>query len=75
MTPTAGQPDRDRPSAGREGGVLAVDPLLDDPRTRIVVCCGAGGVGKTARRSGRRPLPPLRGALRPAAAPRPSTAV
>ncbi|MEV3872298.1 ArsA family ATPase [Streptomyces sp. NPDC049906] len=47
MTPTAGQPDRDRPSAGREGGVLAVDPLLDDPRTRIVVCCGAGGVGKT----------------------------
>ncbi|MFD5556237.1 ArsA family ATPase [Streptomyces sp. NPDC127068] len=26
---------------------LAVDPLLDDPRTRIVVCCGAGGVGKT----------------------------
>ncbi|MEU9554742.1 ArsA family ATPase [Streptomyces fumanus] len=27
--------------------VLAVDPLLDDPRTRIVVCCGSGGVGKT----------------------------
>ncbi|MBC9714649.1 ArsA family ATPase [Streptomyces sp. TRM66268-LWL] len=26
---------------------LAVDPLLDDPRTRIIVCCGAGGVGKT----------------------------
>ncbi|MFF5358432.1 ArsA family ATPase [Streptomyces scabiei] len=26
---------------------LAIDPLLDDPRTRIVVCCGAGGVGKT----------------------------
>ncbi|MFF6786888.1 ArsA-related P-loop ATPase [Streptomyces sp. NPDC012510] len=26
---------------------LAVDPLLDDPQTRIVVCCGAGGVGKT----------------------------
>ncbi|MDW8807103.1 ArsA family ATPase [Streptomyces scabiei] len=26
---------------------LAVDPLLDDLRTRIVVCCGAGGVGKT----------------------------
>ncbi|WNZ09610.1 ArsA family ATPase [Streptomyces sp. 11x1] len=26
---------------------LAVDPLLDDPGTRIVVCCGAGGVGKT----------------------------
>jgi anion-transporting ArsA/GET3 family ATPase len=26
---------------------LEVDPLLDDPETRIVVCCGAGGVGKT----------------------------
>jgi anion-transporting ArsA/GET3 family ATPase len=27
--------------------VLDIDPLLDDPRTRIVVCCGSGGVGKT----------------------------
>ncbi|MDR3082696.1 MAG: ArsA family ATPase [Streptomyces sp.] len=27
--------------------VLEVDPLLDDPKTRIVVCCGSGGVGKT----------------------------
>ncbi|MCF6522562.1 ArsA family ATPase [Streptomyces sp. JJ36] len=27
--------------------VLEIDPLLDDPGTRIVVCCGAGGVGKT----------------------------
>ncbi|MEU6756358.1 ArsA family ATPase [Streptomyces sp. NPDC046685] len=26
---------------------LAVDGLLDDPQTRIIVCCGAGGVGKT----------------------------
>ncbi|WP_338698779.1 ArsA family ATPase [Streptomyces sp. Q6] len=26
---------------------LDIDPLLDDPATRIVVCCGAGGVGKT----------------------------
>ncbi|MET9501617.1 ArsA family ATPase [Streptomyces sp. NPDC006622] len=26
---------------------LDVDPLLDDPGTRIVVCCGSGGVGKT----------------------------
>jgi len=26
---------------------LDVDPLLLDPRTRIVICCGAGGVGKT----------------------------
>ncbi|MEU8587144.1 ArsA family ATPase [Streptomyces sp. NPDC048664] len=27
--------------------VLEIDPLLDDPKTRIVVCCGSGGVGKT----------------------------
>ncbi|MET9515029.1 ArsA family ATPase [Streptomyces sp. NPDC002994] len=26
---------------------LDIDPLLDDPATRIIVCCGAGGVGKT----------------------------
>ncbi|MEV7320337.1 ArsA family ATPase [Streptomyces sp. NPDC093970] len=26
---------------------LDVDALLDDPTTRIVVCCGSGGVGKT----------------------------
>ncbi|MFE6777009.1 ArsA-related P-loop ATPase [Streptomyces sp. NPDC057702] len=26
---------------------LAVDAVLDDTRTRIVVCCGSGGVGKT----------------------------
>ncbi|MEY9993154.1 anion-transporting ArsA/GET3 family ATPase [Streptomyces sp. V4I8] len=27
--------------------VLDLDPVLDDPKTRIVVCCGSGGVGKT----------------------------
>ncbi|MET8947690.1 ArsA family ATPase [Streptomyces sp. NPDC004542] len=27
--------------------VLDIDQLLDDPGTRIVVCCGSGGVGKT----------------------------
>ncbi|MFI5829687.1 ArsA family ATPase [Streptomyces sp. NPDC051578] len=27
--------------------VLAVDALLDDLKTRIIVCCGSGGVGKT----------------------------
>jgi len=27
--------------------VLDVDALLGDPQTRIIVCCGAGGVGKT----------------------------
>jgi anion-transporting ArsA/GET3 family ATPase len=26
---------------------LHVDELLDDPATRVVVCCGSGGVGKT----------------------------
>ncbi|WP_395370165.1 ArsA family ATPase [Streptomyces tubercidicus] len=26
---------------------LEADTLLDDPHTRIVVCCGSGGVGKT----------------------------
>jgi len=26
---------------------LETDALLDDPQTRIVVCCGSGGVGKT----------------------------
>ncbi|MFD4532812.1 ArsA family ATPase [Kitasatospora sp. NPDC058397] len=29
------------------GSRLAVDRLIDDPRTRIIVCCGSGGVGKT----------------------------
>lgn len=27
--------------------ILAIDELLDDPTTRVVVCCGSGGVGKT----------------------------
>ncbi|MFF0477908.1 ArsA family ATPase [Streptomyces sp. NPDC004284] len=27
--------------------VLELDPILDDRGTRIIVCCGAGGVGKT----------------------------
>jgi anion-transporting ArsA/GET3 family ATPase len=26
---------------------LAIDQLIDDRRTRIIVCCGSGGVGKT----------------------------
>ncbi|NUK43113.1 ArsA family ATPase [Streptomyces lunaelactis] len=26
---------------------LDIDLLIDDPATRIIVCCGAGGVGKT----------------------------
>ncbi|WP_211305139.1 ArsA family ATPase [Streptomyces albireticuli] len=30
-----------------KAAVLDIDPVLDNPRTRIVVCCGSGGVGKT----------------------------
>ncbi len=35
--------------AGRNAtpSVLSVDRLIDDRRTRIIVCCGSGGVGKT----------------------------
>ncbi len=29
------------------GPSLDIDALINDPQTRIVVCCGAGGVGKT----------------------------
>ncbi|MFR9672879.1 ArsA family ATPase [Streptomyces sp. TR02-1] len=39
-----------RRAAGRPFGdpsALRADPLLDDPQTRILVCCGSGGVGKT----------------------------
>ena len=35
------------PGEVRPGPALEVDRLLDDPRTRIIVCCGSGGVGKT----------------------------
>ncbi|MFE3328035.1 ArsA family ATPase [Streptomyces sp. NPDC059176] len=31
----------------RDASRLDVDPLLDDLENRIIVCCGAGGVGKT----------------------------
>ncbi|MFG2370367.1 ArsA family ATPase [Streptomyces sp. NPDC048504] len=39
--------DPARPHHISHARVLDVDPLLDDPETRIVVCCGSGGVGKT----------------------------
>ncbi|MEV6203151.1 ArsA family ATPase [Streptomyces sp. NPDC051771] len=40
------------PGPAKAGGLdaapfLDIDPILDDRGTRIVVCCGAGGVGKT----------------------------
>ncbi|MGH3313055.1 MAG: ArsA family ATPase [Streptomyces sp.] len=63
MTPKAaagtGGPDGAEATDGTAGGSgpsghllgpevrLRVDALLDDPETRIIVCCGAGGVGKT----------------------------
>jgi anion-transporting ArsA/GET3 family ATPase len=39
-----------RPAAPRtpaSAPVLDLDAFLDDPATRIIVCCGSGGVGKT----------------------------
>jgi anion-transporting ArsA/GET3 family ATPase len=46
-------PGQTAPAGGLRGEAelrpsrLEVDRLLDDPRTRIIVCCGSGGVGKT----------------------------
>ncbi|MER7702158.1 ArsA family ATPase [Kitasatospora sp. NPDC097605] len=37
----------ERRSVNGDGSRLAVDELIDSPRTRIIVCCGSGGVGKT----------------------------
>ncbi|MFF9719595.1 ArsA family ATPase [Streptomyces sp. SID9913] len=49
--PTPGRADAQAPDAVRQHlsptRTLDVDPLLEDPGTRIVVCCGSGGVGKT----------------------------
>ncbi len=39
----SGRPGRTRP----EAPALELGALIADPETRIVVCCGAGGVGKT----------------------------
>jgi anion-transporting ArsA/GET3 family ATPase len=40
-----GTPRRIPPATA--AGTLGVDELIDDPATRIIVCCGSGGVGKT----------------------------
>ncbi|WP_326666194.1 ArsA family ATPase [Streptomyces canus] len=45
MSPDAEAHDRHRRLS--PAPVLDLDPLIDDPGTRIVVCCGSGGVGKT----------------------------
>lgn len=44
---TRQNPQQDRHHRLSPAPVLDVDPLIDDPKTRIVVCCGSGGVGKT----------------------------
>jgi anion-transporting ArsA/GET3 family ATPase len=36
-----------RVSVVQAPAVLDTDALLDDPATRVIVCCGSGGVGKT----------------------------
>ncbi|WP_404195455.1 ArsA family ATPase [Streptomyces tauricus] len=46
-TGTAGSVDTARAIDTASSAVLGVDALIDDPGTRIVVCCGSGGVGKT----------------------------
>ncbi|MEU8522329.1 ArsA family ATPase [Streptomyces sp. NPDC048577] len=48
LVPPVGSEEEGRPGDGLDSvPALALDPLLDDPGTRIIVCCGAGGVGKT----------------------------
>jgi anion-transporting ArsA/GET3 family ATPase len=41
------RPEQPVPSAVSTSGVLDVDAVALDPVTRIIVCCGSGGVGKT----------------------------
>ncbi len=47
MSPQQNVPAKARTARGSQPAVLDVDGLLADPRTQTVVCCGAGGVGKT----------------------------
>ncbi|MEU9731208.1 ArsA family ATPase [Streptomyces sp. NPDC048002] len=47
MSPDADRSQTQAPHHLSPTRALDVDPLLDDPQTRIIVCCGSGGVGKT----------------------------
>ncbi|THC50495.1 ArsA family ATPase [Streptomyces sp. A1499] len=47
MTPEPARPLDDARTLDDATRALDVDALIDDPETRIVVCCGSGGVGKT----------------------------
>jgi len=40
-------PEKTETVTGSRYRWLDVDRLADDPRTRVIVCCGSGGVGKT----------------------------
>jgi anion-transporting ArsA/GET3 family ATPase len=43
----SGVPGKKAGPTARRAPVLDVDGLLDEPTMRVIVCCGAGGVGKT----------------------------
>ena len=43
----AGPPARPGPRRARSRPPMDLAALIADPETRIIVCCGAGGVGKT----------------------------
>ncbi|QUI33046.1 ArsA family ATPase [Streptomyces alfalfae] len=47
MTPEPARPLDDARTLDDATRALDVDALIDDAETRIVVCCGSGGVGKT----------------------------
>jgi anion-transporting ArsA/GET3 family ATPase len=44
---TSGKSTAGAKASARRSPGLDVDGLLDDPAMRVIVCCGAGGVGKT----------------------------
>jgi len=47
MSPAAASAGKGAAKAARRSPLLDVDGMIDDPQLRVVVCCGAGGVGKT----------------------------
>jgi anion-transporting ArsA/GET3 family ATPase len=47
QSPGSRKPTHSGARANGKASFLDIDALIDDRQTRIVVCCGAGGVGKT----------------------------